>query len=50
MLVGHFAESVLTGQAGDPDKARQTIIDAAAGLAGRHGHALARLIDKAIRR
>lgn len=49
-LSANFAESVLTGQAGDPEKARQTIMDAAASLAGRHGNALARLIDKAIRR
>ncbi len=49
-LSAHFAQSVLEGNAGDPVKARQTILDAATGLSGRQSSALARLIDKAIRR
>lgn len=49
-LAAIFAQSVLDRSAGEPDKARQAIMDAAAALSGRHGNALARLIDKVMRR
>ncbi len=49
-LSATFTQAVLDAKAGNADKARQTIMDAAVGLSGRQSSALARLIDKAIRR